>query len=176
MVGRLPKRIFENTVPCTNDFLDPQNCSVMRSSMEKPRRFAIHPTLKNTRLHPTPIKKLPQLQEINKFYQETDIELKAACAILVSATIINNDYHVKKRLFCQEFKSRRKLFFNNFVSVVSSFDIDMALEIENLINELDDSYVEAIDCAHTQAILDKSIMEIYINRASVYRALFSKFS
>ena len=38
-------KIAENTVPWTNDFLVPQNCAVIRSSILKFKRFDIKPIL-----------------------------------------------------------------------------------------------------------------------------------
>ena len=45
---RCGKSTFDMTVPCTNDFLDPQNKTVILSSSEKPNNLLISPTQKNT--------------------------------------------------------------------------------------------------------------------------------
>lgn len=118
----------------------------------------------------------PQLDDINSFYQQTFEQLDGACENLKCATVINIDYHIKKRVYCEEFKDRRRLFFNNFVSIVGSFDSKMAFEIERLINQLDDCYVRAIDFPNTKEIVDSTKHKIYENRANVYKTLFSKFS
>lgn len=51
------KRTFDMTVPCTNDFLDPQNKTVIRSSSEKPKKRLSIPIQTNTTKNKTIIPK-----------------------------------------------------------------------------------------------------------------------
>ena len=120
----------------------------------------------------------PHLDEIKIFYTETDKELREACRDLQakSETLEELQYKILARKYCDSFKERRKNFFNNFVSMIGSFDKNMASKVETIINKLDDDFVTAIDFTNEDADPDGLMSEIFKNKANLYQTLFKNIS
>lgn len=120
----------------------------------------------------------PHLQEIKEFYEETELELRnSQNTFEANSTSTNvNDYLIKKRIKIDTFKKRRKQFFNNFVAMVGSFDEEMALKVDEIINILDDCYVNAIDMEHSSVKHENFINKIYRNKADLYQTLFNRIA
>lgn len=120
----------------------------------------------------------PNLSEIKKFYSDTHEELITAYKELLelSHSSSTEDYLVQCRKYCDTFKSNRRKFFNNFVSMVSAFDGQMALKVDEIINGLDDHYVTIIDFANADVDVEGMIGEIFANKALLYQTLFNDIS
>lgn len=120
----------------------------------------------------------PNLSEIKTFYSDTHKELDLAYneLLILSVSLPSEDYLVECRKYCDNFKSKRRKFFNNFVSMVGAFDKQMALKVDEIINGLDDHYVSVIDFANAEVDVEGMIGEIYTNKALLYQTLFNDIS
>lgn len=119
----------------------------------------------------------PYLDEITKFYKTTHEELKRDLQDLKANQDLSDiDYVVLSRGYCNSFKDRRKDFFNPFVSMVNAFDTNISTNVDNIINQLDDCYVTAIDFANVDADSKGLVNEIANNKALLYQTLFEGIS
>jgi len=120
----------------------------------------------------------PNLDDIDSFYVKTDKKLRRACKDLQerNSYLQDEDYIVEARKYCNKFKKDRRRFFNNFVSMIGSFDKEMALQVDEIINKLDDCFVSAIDYANADVDNDGMIDEVFRNKAELYQTLFKNVS
>lgn len=120
----------------------------------------------------------PNLHDIDAFYVKTDNQLREACKDLQDrdSTLQDEDYLVEARKYCNKFKKDRREFFNNFVSMIGAFDKDMALQVDEIINKLDDCYASAIDFANADVDNDGMIDDVFRNKAELYQTLFKNVS
>ena len=120
----------------------------------------------------------PNLDDIKEFYIKADNDLRIACKDLQNRESSLNDmeYAIQVRTYHNTFKTDRRKFFNNFVSMIGSFDKKMALKVDGIINELDDFYGTALDYANSDVNTEGMIADIFKNKADLYQTLFKRIS
>lgn len=116
----------------------------------------------------------PQLEKINLFYLNTDEELNLAIKDLLQIKgLVNNAViNSTKVKYTSEFKLRRKANFNDFVSMLAAFDPDLSSEIDSILNQLDDFYVNSIDNVDSTY----NSLRLYDNKSELYQILFGSIT
>ena len=112
------------------------------------------------------------IEGINNYYKE-------AADGLASEIKRIRDHHVNEGL--EKAKSIRKLqvlkneFFNNFVTLLQSYDKNIAQKVDDILNEVLDLYSTAIDNYNGIGI-DDCVRQIYSNKTKLISALYNGIS
>lgn len=115
----------------------------------------------------------PNLNDINKFHEETSQELEHEIKRLK-----RNNY---RNIILEKAKSIRKLqniktrFFNSFVTVVQSYNSSLANEVDGVLNELQDKNAIWID-HYRENNLDSCKRIVYDNKAELIGILYQGIS
>lgn len=112
----------------------------------------------------------PNLNNINNFYENTVLKLNEhLCSIRRSHN--TSTITVKKAKANRSIKNIKNDFFDDFVTIIQSYDKELATNTEKLLNNLQDLCSESIDNYST--IEDRFIRKkIFENRASLISLLY----
>lgn len=120
----------------------------------------------------------PNLHTVEKNYSQISEMLLEAIEDLrrKSEAISFKDYLILQRKKINEFRRIRKTYFNNFSSLVRSYDPKLANKVDKNVNKLDDIYTETLDKIKEEKELDtlEITAEIFKNQSDLYAILFSE--
>ena len=117
----------------------------------------------------------PQLEEINNFYKKTNEDLKKSIAELLANfdNMGHADFLALQREKINSFKQIRRNYFNNFSSMIRSYDPHLANNFDQEINELDDIYTEVLDKPKEYIEFGDVTARIYANKSKIISLLFN---
>lgn len=116
----------------------------------------------------------PKLEEINKYYNDLIQKIVATIEDLKvkSTTQNHNDYIIDKAIAQDKLKEHRNEFFDDFVTLIQSFDKALASKIQNTLLELDDYCTKVVDSENAKDF-SRHVLE---NKSKLFALLYEKLA
>lgn len=116
----------------------------------------------------------PNLENINSFYRTIEDKLASNVRTLKATT--NPNSIIKKKIASnRDIQNEKKNFFNNFVTIVQAYDNNLANQIDEYLNNLDDYCTEVIDSFSTCQI-ENSKRRVHEFKAELTALLYNGIS
>lgn len=114
----------------------------------------------------------PQMEELDKFYKDEAKLLETQISRLKGN---HGKETIEKAKSIKKLRDLKNDFFNHFILMVQGYDVNIAQEAENILNELTDLNTESIDHYDSVDIVDKKRL-VFENKAKLINSLYKGIS